>query len=370
MCLLLSQFWNHSADRAFRSMSYRPLKIAASPAIVLLCALAIVFTLDIAQGLLAPIATAIVLGVVCAPLTEALERIGLPRALAAFFVLFIFGTATVFVFIALEPTLSYAITNAPVIWFELRSVVDTIQGALSGVQELQETMEDALSDAPPAAAGDTASQMPIPSVFDALAYGPSLISGIFVFLGTFYFFLATRRDVYRRVARVAPRLGSDLLLSAETRVSRYFLAVTMVNAGFGAAVTFVMTVIGMPQPLLWGIATFLLNFLIYLGPAMVACALLIVGITVFDGMWAVVPMGLFILMNMTEAQFVTPTVVGRHMSMNPLVVFLSLVFWLWLWGPIGGLVAIPIVVWLLFIANSLREEPAAPTKGDAPQAAQ
>ncbi|OAN81792.1 hypothetical protein A8B78_08855 [Jannaschia sp. EhC01] len=352
-------------------MSYRPIKIAASPAIVLLCALAIIFTLDVAQGLLAPIASAIVLGVVCAPLSEALEKIGLPRAVAAFLVLFLFITATVFIFVALEPTLSYAISNAPIIWFELRTIVEALQGALSGVREFQASVESALGDAAATEEG-AAADMPIPSVFDALAYGPSVVSGLLVFVGTFYFFLSTRRDVYRRIERIWPRLRADLLLIAEARVSRYFLAVTMVNAGFGTAVTFAMTVIGMPQPLMWGLATFLLNFLLYLGPAMVAFALLIVGVTVFDGFWSVVPMGSFVLMNLVEAQFVTPTVVGRQVSMNPLLVFLSLVFWLYLWGPLGGLVAIPIVVWLLFIAHKLHEAPveAPGSQGAAPQAAE
>jgi predicted PurR-regulated permease PerM len=134
-------------------------------------------------------------------------------------------------------------------------------------------------------------------------------------------------------------------------VSSYFLAITFVNAGFGTLVTLAMLVLGMPQPILWGIATFLLNFILYLGPALVAAALLIVGIVSFDGAYSFVPVAVFVMLNMVEAQFVTPSVVGQQMSLNPLLVFLSLVLWLWLWGPVGGLVAIPLLVWVLIILN-------------------
>jgi predicted PurR-regulated permease PerM len=92
---------------------------------------------------------------------------------------------------------------------------------------------------------------------------------------------------------------------------------------------------------------------------MVASALLVVGIVTFDGVMSFVPMVVFVTMNMIEAQFVTPTFVGRQMSLNPLLVFLSLAVWLWLWGPIGGLIAIPALVWFLFMLGQQPEPDAA-----------
>ena len=93
------------------------------------------------------------------------------------------------------------------------------------------------------------------------------------------------------------------------------------------------------------------------GPALVAAALLLAGLLSFDGLAGLAPAALFVSMNAIEGQFVTPALVGRHMHVNPLLVFLSLVFWLWLWGPIGGIVAIPVLVWTLYLLGRLDWEP-------------
>lgn len=327
------------------ALTHRLVLIATATIAIIL----IVFALDSAQGLLAPVLAAVVLGVVLAPFADGLERLKIPSAMSALLIMATFLAIACMIFIIIEPTISEAIRNAPVIWQELRTLFDTVRGAVDGVQEIQETVTEALGDGDETA-GEAAA-VPIPNVMDALSYGPSVLGGILIFVGTLYFFLATRHDVYARLSRFVPILTESLLRQAEARVSRYFLAISIVNACFGAIVMVAMSILGMPQPVMWGMAAFLLNFLLYLGPAIVASSLLLVGVIVFDGAMSVAPMAIYILFNMIEAQFVTPTFVGRHMALNPLMVFLSLVFWLWLWGPIGGLVAIPLLVWARFILS-------------------
>lgn len=320
------------------------------PAIILIAAIFVFGALDSAQGLLAPVLSAIVLGVVLAPFADGLEKLRIPSAASALLIMAAFLAITAALYVAIEPTISEAVRNAPVIWQELRTLFDTIRGAFAGVQEIQETVAEAFGDGE-VALPDAGPTMPIPNVMNALSYGPSVLGSVLIFVGTLYFFLATRHDVYARLSRFVPALSDPLLRKAEARVSRYFLAISVVNAGFGAVVMIAMSILGMPQPALWGLAAFLLNFLLYLGPAMIAVSLLIVGVIVFDGPMSVAPMAVFILCNVIESQFVTPTCVGRHMALNPLMVFLSLVFWLWLWGPIGGLVAIPVLVWVRFVLS-------------------
>jgi predicted PurR-regulated permease PerM len=344
----------------------------SSPAFVkALLAVAAIFVivagLDAAQTLIAPVAAALVTGVVFGPLTDAFERRGLPGAAAASVVLILLACMGGAIFMALEPAISRAILNGPMIWAEMGDVVDFLRGALSGVQELQEQMADAMTTEAESLANDgddEQAQMPVPSVMDALSYGPSLLAGMLLYVATLYFFLATRMSSYRGISRLFPGATPDLLVAAEQRVSRYFLAITIVNSGFGTLTFLAMSLLGMPQPVLWGLAVFLANFILYLGPAMVAIALLVVGIVTFDGVMSFVPMVVFVTMNMIEAQFVTPTFVGRQMSLNPLLVFLSLAVWLWLWGPIGGLIAIPALVWFLFMLGQ-QPEPAAAQAQDA-----
>lgn len=315
-------------------------------------------TLDNAPGLFAPVLSAIVLGVVLAPFADALERLRVPSSVSAMMILLVFLGLSGAIVLAVGPTINEAIDNAPAIWLEMRSFFDAIRDAVAGVQEMQETVEDALGDGDGSEADEETSAVPIPNFLTALSYGPSVLSGILIFAGTLYFFLATRHDIYARLSRFVPALTESILRRAEVRVSRYFLAISLVNAGFGLAVLVVMSVLGMPQPMMWALATFLLNFLLYLGPAMLATALLLVGVMVFDGPMVVVPMALFLALNIVESQFVTPSVVGRQMAVNPLMIFLSLIFWLWLWGPIGGIVAIPLLVWTRFVLSGGHDVPA------------
>jgi predicted PurR-regulated permease PerM len=266
---------------------------------------------------------------------------------------------TIGLFIAMGPTINQAARNAPEIWREMTGLLEDVRRTLAGVESLQESVSDALSDEEATAADDTAEEpVPIPGVFDALALAPSVAAALLIFAGAFYFFLLSRRSLYTKVeaSSVLP-WDQQMLERAEARVSRYFLTITVINATFGVLIWLVMTLIGLPQPVLWGIAAFLFNFILYLGPATLAVAFAIAGFLTFDGAMSLLPPVLYLSMNMCEGQFITPALVGRQMKVNPLLVFVSLVFWLWLWGPIGGIVAIPVLVWTLYLLGKLDWEP-------------
>jgi predicted PurR-regulated permease PerM len=332
-------------------MSHR---IAQTLFLGVLALVAIFATLRVAQGLFAPVLTAMVLGVVCAPLTDGIERIGLARTLAALLMLALFVAFTSTLFVLLEPAMTRAIQNAPSIWREVTGLLENLRGMLSGVEQLQDTVSDALgSEAGGQAVEEAGSGVEVPGIMDALALAPSFAATLLIFAGTFYFFLISRREIYERVDSSAAFISAEILERAERRVSRYFLTITAINASFGIIIGIVMTLIGMPQPMIWGLAAFLINFVLYLGPAILAVALAVAGILTFDGAYSFLPAVAYVALNMTEGQFVTPSLVGRNMKVNPLLVFVSLVFWLWLWGPIGAVVAIPVLVWTLFILGHL-----------------
>ncbi|MEJ6389473.1 AI-2E family transporter [Gymnodinialimonas ulvae] len=322
-----------------------------------MCALATIAAMDFGQSILAPVLSAVVIGVVLSPLTDWMVNRGFHTAAAAFAVLSMFLLAAITLVVLLEPTLSHAIRQAPVIWFEFESLVALARNALDGMRDLQDTVADALVEEAQssngAEEGATAQDdLPIPNLLDALSYGPAVFSAFLVFVGTLYFFLASRTELYAHMAAAFESIDVRRLQAAEHRVSRYLLTVTLINAGFGACVTFALMAIGMPQTDLWGLATFLLNYMLYLGPGLVALALIVVGMVTFDGAFSFLPDAIFLALNMVEAQFATPTLVRQHMSLNPLLVFLSLVGWLWLWGPVGGLVAIPVLVWALYMMGA------------------
>ena len=177
-----------------------------------------------------------------------------------------------------------------------------------------------------------------------------------IFAGGLYFFLLCRTDVYQwlaKFARVPTETAVRTFREADRLVARYSLTITLINAVFGVAVGVALQLVGMPGAILWAFVAALMNFIMYLGPAIVALALAIAGTITFDGVYSFVPAAVFVGLNVLEGQFITPSLVGHRMRVNPLLVFLSLCLWLWLWGPIGGIVAIPLLVWIIAVTNGI-----------------
>ncbi len=330
----------------------------------LLTFIACVAAFKVGAGVLAPIVLALVIGVVLSPLSRRIDRLGAPPAAGAFLTLFAMLLLIVGLFTALEPVLSEALERAPQIMDEVREIITNIRSAMQGLDNVSAEVAEAMTDdaavaaevAAPATAevaqpvADEGEAIELPSMTDALFYAPGFVATVMVFVATLYFFLLSRREVYGWIAgSPAVPLGIADLLEAEREVSRYFLTITLINAGLGLLVTGMLVLYGMPYAVLWGFGAFLLNYVLYIGPAGFAVGLLLAGLVAFDGPLSFAPAATYVFMNAIEGQFVTPSLVGRQMSVNPLLVFLSLVTWLWIWGPIGGVVAIPLLVWAMVL---------------------
>jgi predicted PurR-regulated permease PerM len=304
-------------------------------ALALLAAIVSVAALKYAQSLAAPIALALVVGVVLAPMVRKLSHFGIPRAASASFTLITTGMALILLLSAIGPVATGLMEQMPKIEREIRIWLDEITRLVRGVDNLGRGIEQTISDG-----GEEAMKAAMPGLIDALWMAPNFAAQTMIFAGTLFFFLLTRDDIYSRLPNQLSRLRS-----ADRAVSHYFVTVTLINAGLGTAVFGVMTLIGLPQAMLWGAAAFLLNFILYLGPIMLIIALTVAGLSQFNGAMILVPALSYFALNLTEAQFVTPTLVGQRLSINPLGVFVAILFGLWLWGPIGGIVALPVVVW-------------------------
>ena len=319
----------------------------------LLAIIATLIVMNIAATLFAPIVFAVVMGVVLSPVSDALDRAGLPQGLSAFLTL----AATLFliatILFLLEPVMTTAINQAPLIWFELRETIENARAALRGLEQAGEQMAGALGAA--ADGTDETGSVAVPSVTDALLYAPSYAARIMIFVGTLYFFLLSRDGVYRWIESSPLWLTAADMHAAEKQVAKYFLTITMINAAFGVLVSVMLAAFGMPYAVVWGFLATLANFILYLGPPAFAVCLAVAGVVAFDGPISFVPAMVFLGMNMIEGQFVTPSLVGRSMDVNPLLVFLSLVFWLWMWGPVGGIIAIPLLVWMIALKNTQKQ---------------
>lgn len=306
--------------------------------LLILTVIAVIAALRYAEPIVAPLVFALVLGVVVSPLSERLTNIGTPRALAATAMLVLTSAVVVLLFILLEPLISLLIERLPRLQFAVEKWIEALSGVLRGIENLNEQIEATVG-------AETAEEgAELPSVSDALWLAPNLGAQVFLFIGSFFFFVLTRNDLYNATGPL-----KDRFYRADALVSRYFTAVTIVNTGVGFATAGALMVLGVDYALLWGLAAGVLNYILYLGPMIIIGGLLVAGLVQFEGAMAFLPPIAFLFINLTEAQFVTPLVVGQHVKTNPLVVFLAIVFGLWLWGPIGAIVALPVILWLNLI---------------------
>lgn len=320
--------------------------------LAVLAALALLTGAKLAATFLAPVVFALVVGVVLSPLYRLWDRLGLPAVAAAVMSL-AFGLLMIAALIlAFQPVVVEILRMMPKVWSDVRDTIDTLRSAASGLVQTMDDVKEALE--PAAQGGDagervqTTEESALPSMQDALVLAPAIMAQTFLFAGTLFFFALSRRETYAYISSAlhGPNAQThDRLLMAERKVSHYLLTISIINACLGLAVGAVMYWIGIPKPIYWGVAAAAMNYVLYLGPACIAAGLLISGIAAFNGAMSLAPPLAYLLLNALEAQFITPSFVGRNMRINPLLVFLSLTFGLWLWGPVGGVIAIPLLVW-------------------------
>lgn len=172
-----------------------------------------------------------------------------------------------------------------------------------------------------------------------------------------YFLLASGDLFLLKLVRVLPTLEDkkravEIVRQIESDVTIYLSTVTLVNCGLGACVGAAMYFLGMPNPLLWGVMVAVLNYIPYLGALAGIIILSLAAILTFDDFtrMALVP-SIYFALNFIEAYFVTPTVLGRRLALNPVMIFIWLIFWGWVWGVVGAVLAVPILAILKIVAD-------------------
>lgn len=315
---------------------------------------ALVFALHAGKLVLAPVALAVVIGLMLGPLASRLERRGAPSWLSAAVVVLLFLVALAGLLVAVFAPLSFWAGELPRIWSQLQVQLADLRNLFDALRGLQEQLRQVTGGE-----GLTVSVDEGSPVEDVATLAPTLAAQVLLFMASLYFFVATRHDIRLSVLRLCTnrRLRwrtAHIFRDVEGMVSTYLLSIGAINLGLGVAVGAALWVADVPSAALWGALAGLLNFIVYIGPAVMAAILFAVGLGTFDTLAAsAMPMIIYLSLNLVEAQIVTPMVVGRTLTLNPFVVLLALAFWIWLWGPIGGFIAIPAVLIVMAIARNL-----------------
>ena len=193
----------------------------------------------------------------------------------------------------------------------------------------------------------------------AIGFVTPAIGQLLIFFGTLFFFLSSRVQLRRAMAiffddREARLRVLRILHDAESNLTAYFTTVGAIYFVEGICVGVACYFIGLPNAAAWGALAFVLCFIPYIGPAAVVLVLFGVGLIQFPTLThALIAPMLFIGLSTLEGNFITPTIVGRRLTLSPLGVFLSLIFWTWMWGPVGAFLATPLLIIGIVAAHQL-----------------
>lgn len=192
--------------------------------------------------------------------------------------------------------------------------------------------------------------------------------GLFNWTGTFlvgvgetvvllYLMLASGDLFLQKLVRVMPTMGDkkravEISHEIQHKISHYLCSVALINLGVGVLMTGCLYWFGVPNAAMWGTLVAVLNFIPYFGPVAGILLLGAVGLLTFDTLWrGLLPCGAYLLCHLAEANLVTPVLLGRQFTLNPVVIFVFLIFWTWLWGVPGALLSLPILVSLKVICD-------------------
>lgn len=293
--------------------------------------------------ILAPIMFSIVIGLMFGPVADRIERFGVPSTISAIIVVMLFTGLILSILSAIIIPLSSWAARLPVLWQSLQQIFADWQGfmsALSGIREKLDMLTQ--QDADMVVQVDEGS--PIKSV---VTIAPTVLAQILMFLASLYFFVVTRKQIRAAIVGLfykqkAGYCVARIFRDVERHVSRYLLSISLINIAVALVVSAALWSIGVPGALMWGLLAGLLNYITYIGPAIMIACLLAVGLMSFEPTNAAfLPAAIYLTINFIESQFITPLLIGRAMTLNPFLVFFTITFWIWAWGPLGGFVAVP-----------------------------
>lgn len=290
-----------------------------------------------------PVTAGVIFGLVLGPLVDWMVRHHVPQHLAAALV--------VLLFVAVLMTAVGVLAVPFAAWSDQGpAMMAALKAKLSGLFVFMEDFKRGIASLTGAKPGTEISVSQGNPLMDIAMSSSAAAGGLLLFVATIYFWLATRRHLKARILRLC--LGRSARKSAgaffeqiEERVARYFALVTVINLGMGVLTTVIAWLAGLPFPIFWGALAFLLNYLAFIGPIIVSVMLLAAALidapSVLAAAW---PAAAYYALHLIEGNAVTPMFVGSRLTISPFLVFIGFIFWLWLWGPVGAVLATPIII--------------------------
>ena len=324
-----------------------------------LFALGVLAALYVASSVILPVVFALVLNLLLQPGVRLLGRLHLPRAVGALLtVLLVIGAIVGLVAALSVPAANWA-ERLPEGIPRLEAHLQVMKGPIQALQKVIQQAEQ-VADAPPSR-GSIVSVRRDLGITGALFAGTrSVLDGLFTTVLVLYFLLVAGNIFLRRIVEILPTFGNkrqavDISQQIQEDISAYLVTITAMNAAVGVTTAVAMYLCGLGDPLLWGTTAFLLNYIPILGPLFGVCIFVLVGMLSFESLWwALLPPALYFGIHLVEGESLTPMLLARRFTLNPVLIILSLVFWFWMWGMLGAILAVPMLAILKIISDRLR----------------
>ncbi len=317
--------------------------------------LAVLTTMYLAREVVLPIVVALVLKLFLQPVVRLLSRLRIPRAVGALAAVMLF----LMVFVGLGMLLGSPASQ----WAaDLPKAMPRLLDQFAGIRAFVQRGQDALGnmgvhvDLSGAGAGFSPA-----SLASAVLGGTSaLASHMLEILLILFYLLVFGETFLRRLVEILPNFEEKrqvvgLSNQIEHDLSAYLLTVTAINAVVGCVTAMAMWVSGVPGVILWGVVAFAVNYIPILGPLCAVVAFVGVGLVVKGAAWAaLLPPALYLGIHIAEGEIITPMLLARRFTINPVAVMLSLIIWYWMWGVIGAVLAVPLLAVMKIFCDRIR----------------
>lgn len=331
-----------------------------SPAIMLqlgIFGLLFFYALYLTSEIAIPIVMAFILHLVLQPSMRLFARAHVPKTIAALLIISVFFGGLTGLAVSLSGPTAEWIAKAPQGLSRLEERLSSVTRMTRMIQRAGKEVEKTMTDD---AAASTVNMRGPPLATSLFSSTRMMVTGVLT-TALLLFFLLVSGDLFlRRLVEILPTLHNkkqavEISQEIESSVSAYLLTITLMNAAVGLATGIAAYFCGLSDPILWGSIAFLLNFIPIAGPLCGVVVLFLAGLLSFDTIWqAALPAGLYLAIHMVEGEWVTPQLLARRFMLNPVLVIISLVFWYWMWGIAGAILAVPMLATVKIVCDRIR----------------
>jgi predicted PurR-regulated permease PerM len=308
-----------------------------------------VYALYFAKDFFMPVVLAFLLTLTLTPIVRFFRKRGLPSAISATLLVVGFGIGIALLGYMVSGPVVELFDDAPKIGRELRQRLADIRAPLDRIVEATKQVDDVSKTAEQPGVQHVVVEQPgvLTRAANNLA---SVGTTAAITLILALFLLASGTLFYEKIVQSFPLMSDKkralrVVYDVEREISRYLLTIALINCGLGLVIGLGLWAIGMPDPLVWGVAAALLNFLPYIGALTGIVTVGVISLVTFQSFgYALMAPLFYFAAQVLEGQFITPMIVGRRLELNSVSIFIALAFWTWLWGPIGSLIAVPLLV--------------------------